>query len=317
MSALDWLMLPLQVMVFALAAPVLAGWVDVLHARLQNRRGPPLLQPWRNLRRLFTKQPVIPHTASWLFRLAPYVMLGAMLLAASALPMLTVQTPLAGATDILVLTGFLAMARVALMIGALDPGTAFGGLGAARELMLSALAEPTLLLALFSLAMTTHSTNLSVMVSQLLDAGLMLRPSFLFTLLALLMVAGVENGRLPADNPTTHLELTMVHEAMVLEWSGRHLALVEWSGHMKLLFYAILLSDLFFPWGLAGAAHPAMLALALLGMLGKLAVLGIVLALAEALLPKMRLFRAPGMLNLAFLLAVLGLLSHVILEHSA
>ena len=317
MSALDWLMLPLQVMIFALAAPLLAGWIDMLRARLQNRRGPSLLQPWHNLRRLFVKQPLIPHTASLLFRLVPYVMFAAMLLAASALPMLTVQTPLAGATDILVLTGFLAMARVALMIGALDPGTAFGGLGAARELMLSALAEPTLLLALFSLAMTTHSTNLSVMVSQLLSAGLMLRPSFLFTLLALLMVAGVENGRLPADNPTTHLELTMVHEAMVLEWSGRHLALVEWSGHMKLLFYAILLCDLFFPWGLAGAVHPAMLALALLGMLGKLAVLGIVLALAEALLPKMRLFRAPGMLNLAFLLAVLGLLSHVILEHSA
>ena len=308
-------MLPLQILLFALAAPLFNGWVDMLRARLQNRRGPSLVQPWRNLRRLFAKKPLLPHTASWLFRMAPYVMFAAMLLAASALPMLTVRTPLAGATDVLVLTGFLALARVALMIGSLDPGTAFGGLGASRELMLSALAEPTLLLGLFSLAMTTHSTNLSVMVDHLLASGMLLRPSFLFTLLALLLVASAENGRLPADNPTTHLELTMVHEAMVLEWSGRHLALVEWSGHMKLLFYGILLTDLFAPWGLADHARPAMLALALLCLMGKLAILGVVLALSEALLPKMRLFRVPGMLNLAFLLAVLGLFSHVILEH--
>lgn len=196
----------------------------------------------------------------------------------------------------------------------MDIGTAFGGMGASREMMVSSLAEPAMLMAVFTLAMSAHTTNLSNVIDTQLTAGLVLRPSYLFALMALLLVAVAETGRIPIDNPATHLELTMIHEAMILEFSGRHLALMEWAAMIKLMLYGVLIANVFLPWGIATDFSPASLLSGLVFVSLKLAVLGAVLAVSETVLAKMRIFRAPQYLNFAFLLALLGMLSHVILE---
>ena len=187
-------------------------------------------------------------------------------------------------------------------------------MGSSREMLISALAEPAMLLAVFTLAMTAHSTNLSSVVQHQIETGLVLRPSYLFAMLALGLVAVAETGRIPVDNPATHLELTMVHEAMILEYSGRHLGLMEWAAQLKLMLYGVLLVNVFLPWGIATELTPAALGLALLTTLLKLALLGVLLAVTETGLAKMRLFRVPEFLNLALLLALLGLLSNIMLE---
>ncbi|MCU7960935.1 MAG: NADH-quinone oxidoreductase subunit H [gamma proteobacterium symbiont of Bathyaustriella thionipta] len=314
LNPVDWLLALLQVLLFALAAPLLAAWVKRIKSRLQNRRGPSLLQPYRDLRKLFRKEARVANSASPLFRAAPYVVFSATLIAASTVPLLAVHLPTAILADVIVLVGFLALARFFLALAGMDVGSAFGGMGASREMLISALAEPAMLMAIFTLTMSAHSTNLSSVIQHVLDSGLLLRPSFLFALLALLLVAVAETGRIPIDNPATHLELTMVHEAMILEYSGRHLALMEWAAQIKLLLYGVLISNIFLPWGMAQQLEPLPLLIGLAAIAGKLMLLGVVLAVSETLVAKMRLFRVPAYLNLAFLLGLLGMLSHVILE---
>ena len=316
LSIPGWGLALLQTLLFAAGAPLLVAWIRKLKARLQNRRGAPLLQPYRDLRKLFVKQAIVADSASWVFRAAPYIVFGATLLAAAVVPMLAVSLPTAIIADVIVLVGFLALARFFLALAGMDIGTAFGGMGASREMLISALAEPAMLMAVFTLAMSAHSTNLSSMMQFNLDAGLILRPSYLFALLGLVLVAVAETGRIPVDNPGTHLELTMIHEAMILEYSGRHLALMEWAAQIKLMLYGVLIANVFLPWGIASDASASALGLGLLAIIAKLAVLGMLLAAGETVLAKMRLFRAPQFLNLAFLLALLGLLSNVILEQS-
>ena len=200
------------------------------------------------------------------------------------------------------------------MCAGMDVGTSFGGMGSSREMIISALAEPAMLMAVFTLAMVASSTNLSSMISHILADGLVLRPSLLFALLGLLLVAVAETGRVPVDNPATHLELTMVHEAMILEYSGRHLALIEWAAQLKLMIYGVLIANIFFPWGIATSTHLSDMGIALAAILLKLMLLGIVLAISETVVAKMRLFRVPAFLILALTLALIGLLSHIILE---
>jgi len=295
-------------------APLLAGWVRKVKAWLQNRRGASPLQPYRDLYKLFGKEARMAHTASPLFRAAPYIVFTATWLAASAIPFIATGLPTAAVADVIVIAGLLALARFFLALAGMDVGTAFGGMGASREMFVSALAEPAMLMAVFTLAMTAHSTNLSSVVDHQLLHGIILRPSYMFALTGLLLVALAETGRIPVDNPATHLELTMIHEAMILEYSGRHLALMEWAAQLKLLLYGSLLVNVFFPWGMARDIHPGALGIGLLLVVVKLALLGAVLAASETVLAKMRLFRVPAFLNLALLLALLGLLSHVILE---
>ena len=309
-----WVLTGVETLLFLALGPLLAGWVKALKCLLQNRRPPSLLQPYRNLAKLFRKQVVVADQASWIFRATPYIVFAAMAVAAAVVPLIAVRLPTAGMADVIVLVGLFALARFFLALAGLDIGTTFGGMGSSREVMIASLAEPAMLMAVFTLTMTAASTNLSVAMEHILAAGLVLRPSFIFALLALLLVAVAENARIPVDNPATHLELTMVHEAMILEYSGRHLALLEWASQLKLVIYAALIANVFFPWGLALNMAPESLAYGLGSTLLKLAVLGAVLALAETLLAKMRLFRVPQFLNLAFLLALIGMLSHVILE---
>jgi len=314
LNAPAWIMAALQAVLYLALGPWLVGWVRRVKARLANRRGAPVYQPWRDLVRLFGKEARVAHTASPLFRIAPYVVFVATALAAATVPLVAVELPTAVMADIIVLAGLLALARFFLALAAMDVGTAFGGMGASREMMVSALAEPALLMGVFTVAMQAHSTNLSSVVSHQLELGLVLKPSMLFALTCLALVAVAETGRIPVDNPATHLELTMIHEAMVLEYSGRHLALMEWAGQVKLVLYGVLLVDIFLPWGIARSFEPAALAIGLGAAVIKLALLGVLLAVGESVIAKMRLFRVPALLNVALLMGLIGLLSHVILE---
>lgn len=317
MNASAWLLAGLQALIFVAAAPLLAAWVKRVKSRLQNRRGPVLLQPYRDLWKLFGKETVVAHTASPLFRAAPYVVFAATCLAAALIPLFAAPLPTAAVADVIVLVGLLGLARFFLALAGMDVGTAFGGMGSSREMLVSGLAEPALLLTVFTLAMTAHTTNLASVIDYVANTEFALRPSFMFALGALLLVAVAECGRVPVDNPATHLELTMIHEAMILEYSGRHLALMEWAAQLKLMIYGVLIANVFFPWGIAATLTPSAIGIGLLAIIGKLTLLGILLALSETVLAKMRLFRAPLYLNVAFLLALLGLLSHVILEVGA
>jgi formate hydrogenlyase subunit 4 len=309
-----WLLALAQALLYAALAPFLVGWIRKVKAVLQNRRGPSVFQPYRDLYKLLAKEARVAHTASPLFRAAPYVVFIATWLAAATVPLVALQLPTAAIADLIVLVGLLALGRFFLALAGMDVGTAFGGMGASREMLIAALAEPAMLMAVFTLAVSAHSTNLASVIEYQLAVGLVLRPSFLFALSSLILVAVAETGRIPVDNPATHLELTMIHEAMILEYSGRYLALMEWAAQIKLILYGALIANIFFPWGIAQSFAPAALGTGVAMIVGKLLVFGAVLATGETVLAKMRLFRAPAFLNLALLLALLGLLSHVILE---
>lgn len=307
----------LQVLLYAALAPLLVGWVRKIKAGLQNRVGAPVWQPYRDIYKLFVKETLVAHTASPLFRAAPYVVFAATWLATAAVPLISTDLPTAIIADVIVVAGLLALARFFLTLAGMDVGTAFGGMGSSREMLVSALAEPAMLMAVFTLAMTAHSTNLASVVEYQLVEGTALRPSFLFALSGLILVAIAETGRIPVDNPATHLELTMIHEAMILEYSGRHLALMEWAAQLKLMLYGALIANVFLPWGIAEGSGAGELVSGLAAAILKLGLLGAALAACETALAKMRLFRVPAFLNLALLLALLGLLSYIILEVGA
>jgi len=309
-----WALAIAQTLLFVSAAPLLAGWVQRIKCHLQNRAAPAVWQPYRDLAKLFGKHMVLAHNASWLFRITPYVIFGAMLLASAVVPLVLVHEPTAAIADVIVLVGFFSLARFFTALAGLDVGTAFGGMGASREMMVAALAEPAMLMVVFTFSMTAHTTNLSVATSYILQQGLLLRPSFLFALLALAMVAVAEASRIPVDNPATHLELTMLHEAMILEYGGRHLALIEWASQIKLMIYAVLLIDFAFPWGIASEPTVQALATGLVVVTAKLMLIGVALVVWETVMAKMRLFRVPQFLGFAFMLSVLGMLTHVMLE---
>jgi len=309
-----WALAVTQTLLFIAAAPLLTGWVQRVKCHLQNRAAPAVWQPYRDLAKLLGKQMVIAHNASWLFRATPYIAFGAMLLACAVVPLIVVHVPTAAIADVIVLVGFFSLARFFTALAGLDIGTAFGGMGASREMMVAALAEPAMLMVVFTFSMTAHTTNLSVTTAYILNQGLLLRPSFLFALLALAMVAVAEASRIPVDNPATHLELTMLHEAMILEYGGRHLALIEWASQIKLMIYAVLLINFTFPWGMATEPTMTALATGLVVATAKLMLVGVVLVVWETVMAKMRLFRVPQFLGFAFMLAVLGMLTHVMLE---
>ena len=302
-----------QLLLVVLAAPLLTGWVNQCQAWLQNRSGAGVLQPYRVLHKLFNKDAVIAYNASPLFRATPYIVFGCMWLAAAIIPILAVDLPFSRAADVIALVGVFAVARVFIALAAMDIGTAFGTLGARREMLVSFLAEPALLMVLFTASMISHSTQLPNIVDTLAHHQFVIYPSLAFAALAFVIVLLAENARIPVDNPNTHLELTMIHEAMILEYSARHLALIEWASSLKLFAYISLGIALFVPHGIAEVGNWAGLPLALLALVGKLILAGAGLALLETVSAKMRIFRAPEFLGTAFLLAVLGLLIHFLL----
>jgi len=304
----------LQAVLMVLLAPLAAGFIGTVKARLQNRHGAGVLQPWRNIRKLFTKEVVLADHASWIFRFAPYVVFTATVMAASVVPSLLLDTPLSLTADVIALVALLGLARFFLALAGMDIGTAFGGMGASREMTFSALAEPAMLMSVFVLSLGAHSTNLTTMIYHILSTPLLIQPSIAFALVAMLMIAVAETGRIPIDNPSTHLELTMIHEAILLEYSGRHLALMEWASMVKLLLFATLIIDLFIPWGLSLEANALGIILAFIFWILKLALLFIVLAVLETSLAKLRMFEVPQYLGTAFVLAFLGMMIHYMLE---
>ncbi|MBN4073356.1 NADH-quinone oxidoreductase subunit H [Mariprofundus ferrooxydans] len=304
----------LQAVLMVVMAPLAAGFIAMLKARLQNRRGAGVLQPWRDIRKLFSKEVVLADHASWVFRFAPYLVFTATVMAASVVPALLLDTPLSLTADVIALVALLALARFFLALAGMDIGTAFGGMGASREMTFSALAEPAMLMSVFVLSLGAHSTNLTTMIHHVLSTPLLIQPSIAFALVAMVMIAVAETGRIPIDNPNTHLELTMIHEAMLLEYSGRHLALMEWAAMVKILLFATLIIDLFVPWGLSPEADALGICLAFGLWLLKLSFLFVALAVLETGLAKLRLFEVPQYLGTAFVLSFLGLMIHYMLE---
>jgi formate hydrogenlyase subunit 4 len=304
----------LQSVFVVLAAPLLMGWVNQCRARLQNRRAPSLWLPYYTLAKLFHKDAVIARDASPLFRLTPYILFGCMWLAAGIVPVLATDLPFAPAADVIALVGVFALARVFAALAAMDIGTSFGGLGARREMLIGFLAEPAMLMTMFTAAFISGSTQLTTIVDTLAHREFAIYPSLAFAGLAFLMVLLAENARIPIDNPATHLELTMIHEATILEYSARHLALIEWAVAIKLFAYMTIGFALFVPWGIAAAGDWAALPLAFVVLAFKLAIAGAGLVVLETLLAKVRLLMAPEFLSTAFLLAVLGMLIHFLVR---
>ena len=295
------------------AAPALVGWVNQCRAWLQNKSAPSILLPYRGIRKLFHKDAVIADNASRLFRLAPYVVFGTMVTAAAVIPSIATRLPFTQAADAIALVGLLATARVFLSLAAMDVGTAFGTLGARREMMIGFLAEPALLVVIFVVSLTSATTALPLIAERLSAQSFTLNPSLAFTAVAFTMVLLAENARIPVDNPATHLELTMIHEALLLEYSARHLALMEWAAALKLFNYACIGVAVFIPWGIATSHAPSSLAVSIVLLGVKLLFAGAGLALIETLSAKLRVFRAPEFLATAFLFAVLGLLVRLLL----
>jgi formate hydrogenlyase subunit 4 len=304
----------LQSVLIVLAAPLVLGWVNQCRAWLQNRKGPGVFQPYRVLNKLFHKDAVLAHNASTLFRATPYVIFGCMWLAVGIVPVLATHLPFAPAADVIALVGLFALARVFVSLAAMDIGTSFGTLGARREMMIGFLAEPAMLMTLFTASLISQSTSLPTIVETLGGRELVIYPSMAFAAVAFLMVLLAENARIPIDNPSTHLELTMIHEAMILEYSARHLALVEWAASLKLTAYVTIGFAIFVPWGIAHAGDWSALPVALAALVVKLGLAGAGLALLETVSAKMRIFRAPEFLGTAFLFATLGMLTHFLLE---
>jgi formate hydrogenlyase subunit 4 len=304
----------LQLAIALLLAPLLLGWVNQCRAWLQNKSAPSLLLPYRMIRKLFHKDAVVAENASPVFRIMPYVVFSAMALAAAIIPSLATDLPFARAADAIALVGLFALARVFIALAAMDLGTAFGSMGARREMFVGFLAEPALLMVLFTASLISGSTLLPTIVETFTQRELAIYPSLAFAGVAFAMVSLAENGRIPIDNPATHLELTMIHEAMILEYSARHLALIEWASALKLFNYSCIGLALFLPFGIAqGNADAAAILGATPVLIVKLAVGGIALALIETLSAKMRIFRTPEFLGTAFMFAVLGMLVNLLL----
>jgi formate hydrogenlyase subunit 4 len=299
----------LQMLLVVGLAPLLTGLVRKAKARLLRREGPPLLQPYRDLARLARKEAVVAEGASWLFRVAPYVVLAATWVAAALIPTFATGLLFSWSADLIAIIALLGAARFFLALAGLDVGTSFGGLGASREAMFATLAEPAMIVIVFSLALIAGSTQLSTVAAYMASSAVGLRVTLGMALIALIIVAVAENGRIPVDNPATHLELTMVHEAMILEYSGRHLAVIELASMLKLLLYISLIVCVFAPWGLAIAdAGVVDRLIGAVVYVAKLGVAGLMLATFETSIAKMRVFRVPDFLGAALMLGFLGAL---------
>ena len=290
-------------------APLLNGIVRIFKAHLVRRRGPSILQPYRDLVRLLRKEATMAENASWLFRVAPYLIFSATWIAAALVPTFAAGLMFSWTADLIAIVALLGGARFFLALAGMDVGTAFGGIGSSREVMIAALAEPALIMIVFTLALIAGSTQLSTIAEFMQTPAVGLRVSLALALIALIMVAIAENARIPIDNPATHLELTMVHEAMVLEYSGRHLALIELASSLKLVVYISLIACVFLPWGIAPATSGwRELALGAGTYIAKLTVCAVALAVFETSIAKLRVFRAPDFIGAALMLGLLAVL---------
>jgi len=303
----DWLTQLAQAVLVLGLAPLLSGVTRRIKARFLRRQGPPIIQPYRDLLKLIRKETVVAENASWLYRLAPYLIFATTWVAATLVPTFATGLAFGAAADLIVIVALLGTARFLLALAGLDVGTSFGGIGSSREMMFATLAEPAMLMVVFTLALFAGSTELSSISAYMVAAGAVLSISLALALVALIIVSIGENARIPVDNPATHLELTMVHEAMILEYSGRHLAVIEAAAFLKLLLYLSLIACVFAPWGTAFAGAGAVAyALGFAAYLIKLGTLAFLLVLFETAIAKMRVFRVPDFLGVALMLGLLA-----------
>ncbi|HXF93903.1 MAG TPA: NADH-quinone oxidoreductase subunit H [Nitrospiraceae bacterium] len=305
-----------QTIVLLIVSPFIVGLIRKVKARLQLRRGASVFQPYADLAKLFRKQPVVSTATSWIFTATPYLVFASTLAAGLLVPVFTSRIPLSFAGNIIALVYLLALGTFFLILAGLDAGSAFGGMGSSREAIVASLTEPAMIMSIFAIALTAGSTNLSTIVHKTaLLEGIVTDPSpHLMALAALFIVAIAETGRVPVDNPATHLELTMIHEAMILEYSGRYLALVEWAAGLKLLVFLTVIVNVFAPWGIATSMEPAALALGLLVYLAKVSGLAVAIGVLESMFAKLRLFRVTEFLGVAFILALLGMIFFYVLR---
>ena len=310
----DWFFQLAQFLVVLFVSPMFVAWIRMLKCWSQGRASAGLFQPYRDILKLFCKDVALAENASPIFRMTPYIVFGTTLTAGVLIPTFYANPPFSSAADVIALVAIFALARFFLALAGMDVGTAFGGMGASREMMISALAEPAMLMVVFTLSLVSKSTSISNIVQYAAQSGVYLRPSMIFALLAFILVVLAETGRIPVDNPATHLELTMIHEGMILEYSGWHLALMEWAHMMKVFILSSLGLALFFPYGISFAASFPDLAVASVVFPLKLAVIGVGITLMEAGLAKMRIFRVPEFLGSAFIFATIGMISFFTLE---
>lgn len=298
----------IQTIIFLAVAPLLAGSIKSIKAKLQNRSGPVSYQFYRDLRKLFRKESVISEHASWITIVTPYIAWSAVVIASLLVPGLAWQTPVGFAGDAIAMVYLLALGRFFTALGGLDSGSAFGGMGSSRDVALAALVEPALLMVVFALGASAGSTELGAIAKfSLISGGLLFSPVYVLALASIVIVAIAETGRIPVDNPDTHLELTMIHEGMLLEYSGRRLALMQWAAAIKQLLILTVVANLFFPWGIATRLEvlPILISLAAWGL--KVMLLGVLMAVVETASAKMRLFRVPELLGVSFILGLLAL----------
>jgi formate hydrogenlyase subunit 4 len=307
------LLLMLQLGVTVLTAPFIFGIIKKTKARIQNRRGPSILQPYADLAKLLKKEVVISENASWLFSFTPYLLIASTLVIVILVPTVFAPLPFHWIGDIITVAYLFALGRFFLALAGLDTASGFGGLGSSREMSIASIVEPAMMLSIFAVAVTAGSTNLSIVVRSLSTTpASIFNPSHLLAFVALFIVTIAETGRIPVDNPETHLELTMIHEAMILEYSGRYLAFIEWASQMKMVIFLSLLANLFFPIGLATVLTPAALGVSIVAFVAKMTLLAIGIALVESANAKLRLFRVPDLLMTAFILSLLSLILYFI-----
>ena len=304
-----------QALIALALAPGLVGFVRWWKARLQGRRGAPPWFVYYDLRKLFGKEVIVSKNASWIFRFTPYLVFSTTLAVTLLIPLIAAPLPFDALGDLLLVVYLLLLGTFFLALAGLDPGTAFGGMGASREMTIAAIAEPTIALSIFGLALGAGSTNLGRIVAQTLaHPESAISPGHLLGFAALFIVMLAETGRLPVDNPSTHLELTMIHEAMALEYSGRYLALIEWAAALRLLIFFSLLANMFAPWGVATTLTPVSVSVAVIVLIAKLAGLALIVAFLETSIAKLRLFRVPELLAVSFVLALLAVTSSFLLR---
>jgi formate hydrogenlyase subunit 4 len=299
----------IQLVMLLALSPFIIGLIRKVKARLQCRKGAGVLQPYADLAKLFHKQPVISSTTSWIFPATPYIVFASSLAAGLLVPMFVSQNPFNFAGNVIALVYLLALGTFFLILAGLDAGSTFGGMGSSREAIVATLAEPAMMLSIFAIALTAGSTNLSTIVHKtaLMEGIITAPPPHLMALVAFFVVVLAETGRVPVDNPATHLELTMIHEAMLLEYSGRYLALLEWAAGIKLVVFLSVIANVFAPWGIATSVTPASVAIGMIVYVVKVSALAVLIGMIESMFAKLRLFRVPELLGAAFILSLLAL----------
>jgi formate hydrogenlyase subunit 4 len=305
MEILFW---TIQLTFVPLASPLFVGVIGKIKALMQNRQGASIFQPYRNLRKLFCKDEIISKDASWIFRFAPYLIFATTLIIGATIPLISLFFSNVIPSDFLTLIYLLALGTFWLALSGIDVGSAFGGFGSSREMTLAALAEGGMIFSFLSLAILSHTTNLFGISSFILSLGfsrfaIIIGLAFFAFIIALL----AENSRFPFDNPSTHLELTMVHEAMILEYSGKRLALMEWAAANKFLIFASLAANLFFPWGIASSLAIISILFALGILIIKILILCAFVGILESTIAKYRFFRLPDLLFTSFIISAIAI----------